>query len=268
MKKTVSRALFPSQAVIANEHDARNRISHKRARSASLIPLVLLPTYLAGAQTNTQQVSKIVIRASRLLDVKGGRRLPDQNIFIEGDKITRIESGSLQVAPGWNLVDLSNASVLPEPIDCHIHLTISPSSFGYELLGSPEARQTLTGAPNARKSFPLSRLVVAQVLSMAVVSFALTLWQATVDSLTRFLTSFGGAQSFSEKALGLGKDVGCPALQACGAALCGAGGSTCTSAPLQIQGAKRPGRFLKSHKPVRASGFVLKQRNSARPLRG
>jgi len=35
-------------------------------------------------------------------------------------------------------------------------------------------------------------------------SAALTLWQATVDSLTRFLTSFAGAQSFSEKALGLG----------------------------------------------------------------
>jgi imidazolonepropionase-like amidohydrolase len=84
-------------------------------------------------------------------DVKGGRWLPDQNIFIEGDKITRIESGGLQAAPRWNLVDLSNAAVLPGLIDCHVHLTIA-QQLRYELLGISEARQTLTGAANACNS--------------------------------------------------------------------------------------------------------------------
>jgi hypothetical protein len=43
--------------------------------------------------------------------------------------------------------------------------------------------------------------------------------EATVDSLKCFLTSIGDASSFSEKALGLGKDVRCIGPQACGAAL-------------------------------------------------
>ena len=43
--------------------------------------------------------------------------------------------------------------------------------------------------------------------------------EATVDSLTNFLTSIGDASSFSEPALGLGKDVRFNAPQICGAAL-------------------------------------------------
>jgi len=84
--------------------------------------------------------------------VKSGRWLTDQSVFVEGGKITRIQPGAPQAAPGWNLIDLGNAALLPGLIDCHVHLTLSPSSFGYELLGISEARQTLTGAANARKT--------------------------------------------------------------------------------------------------------------------
>jgi imidazolonepropionase-like amidohydrolase len=86
------------------------------------------------------------------LDVKSGRWLTNQNIFIEGDKIARVEPGELPGDPSWKLIDLSKAAVLPGLIDCHVHLTLSPSSFGYELLGISEARQALTGAANARKT--------------------------------------------------------------------------------------------------------------------
>ena len=92
-----------------------------------------------GAKTPPNRVA---VHAGRMLDVRAGRWLADQNIFIEGDKIARIELGPAQLVPGWTQIDLGNAAVLPGLIDCHVHLTLSPSSFGYELLGVSEARQT------------------------------------------------------------------------------------------------------------------------------
>lgn len=126
------------------------KLGHVRFSMA--IVMMLITTSLTVAQTSPPQPNRLVIHAGRLLDVKTGRWLTNQNIFIEGDKITRIEPGGPPGEAGWKLIDLSNEAVLPGLIDCHVHLTLSPSSFGYELLGISEARQTLTGAANARKT--------------------------------------------------------------------------------------------------------------------
>lgn len=143
------------------------------ARFSSLVAILMIAACLAAAQTNSPQSNKIVIHAGRLLDVKSGRWLPDQNIFIEGDKIVRVESGGAKDAPGWTLIDLSNAAVLPGLIDCHVHVTISPSSFGYELLGISEARQTLTGAANARKTLLAGFTTVRNVGALGFTDVAL-----------------------------------------------------------------------------------------------
>ena len=51
--------------------------------------VLLMP---ALAQTTPQPAPKrIVIHAGRLLDVKTGKMLTNQSIYIEGDKIARIE---------------------------------------------------------------------------------------------------------------------------------------------------------------------------------
>lgn len=130
----------------------RVAVDKRWARFLSIIAIVLVAASIAAAQGNVPQPNQIVIHAGRLLDVKTGRWLSDQNIFVEGDKITRVEPSRPLVPNGWKVIDLGDAAVLPGLIDCHVHLTISPSSFGYELLGISEARQTLTGAANARKT--------------------------------------------------------------------------------------------------------------------
>jgi imidazolonepropionase-like amidohydrolase len=94
----------------------------------------------------------VVVHAGRLLDVKSGHWLLNQNIVIEGGKIARVEAGAAPAGPGATLIDLQNASVLPGLIDAHVHLTLKPSSFGYEILGISEARQTLIGASNAQRT--------------------------------------------------------------------------------------------------------------------
>jgi len=94
-------------------------------------------------------VSKtVVIRAGHLLDVKTGKTLTNQTIVIQGDKIASVGSDA-QVPTGAQVIDLSNATVLPGLIDAHTHITYTPN-FGYSRLGISIPREALNGARNAR----------------------------------------------------------------------------------------------------------------------
>src|SRR5580700_5578605 len=90
----------------------------------------------------------VVIRAGHLLDVKPGKALSNQIILIQGDKIAGIGADA-QIPAGAQVVDLSNATVLPGLIDAHTHLTMT-TNFGYSRLGISVPREALTGARNAR----------------------------------------------------------------------------------------------------------------------
>jgi imidazolonepropionase-like amidohydrolase len=89
------------------------------------------------------------IRAGRLLDVKSGKMLANQVIAIHGDKIIKVGSEDLIAAGEPNVIDLSNATVLPGLIDAHTHITFAPN-FGYSRLAISVPREALTGARNAK----------------------------------------------------------------------------------------------------------------------
>ncbi len=106
----------------------------------------LLLAVSALAQSAPQ---KTVINAGRLLDVKTGRVLTNQQIVIEGDKIVSV--GPAAAAPaGAQVINLPNATVLPGMIDAHTHLTYENTRLGYEALGVSVPREALIGAKNAR----------------------------------------------------------------------------------------------------------------------
>jgi len=90
----------------------------------------------------------VVIHAGHLLDVKTGKTLSNPTIVIQGDKIVSVGSDA-QVPAGAQVVDLSNATVLPGLIDAHTHITYT-TNFGYSRLGVSVPRQALNGARNAR----------------------------------------------------------------------------------------------------------------------
>src|SRR5258708_18622495 len=90
----------------------------------------------------------VVIRAGHLLDVKTGKTLTNQTILIQGDKIASVGSDT-QVPAGAQVVDLSNATVLPGLIDAHTHITMT-TNFGYSRLAISVPREALNGARNAR----------------------------------------------------------------------------------------------------------------------
>jgi|ERR1035441_4004453 alpha-D-ribose 1-methylphosphonate 5-triphosphate diphosphatase PhnM len=90
----------------------------------------------------------VVIRAGRLLDVKTGRLLAQQEIVIEGDKIKAVRTYDSSPS-GEQFIDLTNATVLPGLIDAHTHITFNPN-FGYSRLAISVPREALIGARDAR----------------------------------------------------------------------------------------------------------------------
>ena len=107
---------------------------------------VLLCAVIAAGQAPAQKT--VVVKAGKLLDVKTGKTLTNQTIFIQGDKIVSVSSNA-QAPAGATVVDLPNATVLPGLIDAHTHITMNPS-FGYQTLGISVPREALIGAKNAK----------------------------------------------------------------------------------------------------------------------
>lgn len=104
--------------------------------------LALLATDEAASQNDS-----IVIRASAVLDGRGGRRGPT-DIVVTGSRIVR-----LRAPAGRPTYDLSSVTVLPGGIDTHIHLTnhFDANGRAHGSQEAPEALQTtvLFGMENA-----------------------------------------------------------------------------------------------------------------------
>jgi len=118
---------------------------------------VLLSAFSVVAPTFGQQTSPslavVAIKAGRILDVRTGNYWTDQTIWIEGDRIKAVGKSSdmqKQIPSSAKTIDLSNATVLPGLIDCHVHLTMSPGSTGPAGLRISYPREALVGARNAR----------------------------------------------------------------------------------------------------------------------
>ena len=105
--------------------------------------LVLLAGVLAAgavaAQVDTGGAAVrpgVLVRAGRLIAVRGGTVLTNQAILIEGDRITEV--GAADAVAGHaprdaRVIDLRNATVLPGLIDCHTHITSEPGDYYKQL---------------------------------------------------------------------------------------------------------------------------------------
>src|SRR6266581_2711977 len=63
----------------------------------------------------------VAIRAGRLFDSRAGTMLNNQIVLIKGDRITDV-GPAVQIPAGTQIIDLSNATVMPGMIDAHVHV--------------------------------------------------------------------------------------------------------------------------------------------------
>ena len=70
----------------------------------------------------------LVLRASRLLDVRSGQLLRDTPVVVQGDRIVSVGG---EVPADAEVIDLGDRTLLPGLIDMHVHLTsqLGPNSF-------------------------------------------------------------------------------------------------------------------------------------------
>src|SRR6202795_1914580 len=116
-----------------------------------LAALLLYACALATAQTPAPD-HWVAIRAGRLFDTKSAKLVNNQVVLIHGDRITEVGPAErVKVPAGAEVVDLSQATVLPGLIDAHTHVFGNGPDFDNQILHDSYQYRTLTAFANAQK---------------------------------------------------------------------------------------------------------------------
>ncbi len=125
---------------------------------ASLVAFALISHGGPGQAQDAVKSSKpTVIKAGRLIDVRGGRVLSDQAILVDGERIKAVgDSGEiLKAAPkDATVIDLSKSTVLPGMADCHTHVLlqgdITQAEYDEQILKESTPYRTIRATAAAR----------------------------------------------------------------------------------------------------------------------
>src|SRR5689334_8328236 len=76
-----------------------------------------------------QSPKVVAVRAGHLFDSKSGQMLANQVVLINGEKITDVgPADRVQIPTGAQVLDLSQATVMPGFVDAHTHVYSSLSN--------------------------------------------------------------------------------------------------------------------------------------------
>jgi len=115
----------------------------------------LLPTLALLLSVAPAAAQVTAIRAGRLVDPEAGTVASDQIILVEDGMITAV-GPDVAVPAGAEVVDLSDATVLPGLIDAHVHLCLGVrldrdgGNYYYTSLMDPSSARAVDGVVNAR----------------------------------------------------------------------------------------------------------------------
>lgn len=130
------------------------RFTHRSAPGIVFGALLCVLCSRGFAQEKPKEAPKrIAIRAGKLIDGKSDTAIANALILIEGDKITSVAAGG--TAPsGYEMIDLSKATVLPGFIDVHTHVLlngdITAEDYDAQLLKESIPYRAILAARNAR----------------------------------------------------------------------------------------------------------------------
>src|SRR5215471_3023255 len=114
-----------------------------RLHSLRLLSLALASLTAASAQTT-------VLRAQRMLDVRGGRVVSPAVLVVTGGMIEAVNPASSPSAAA--VIDLGDVTLLPGFIDMHVHILMrDAASYRDDVLGETGADAVLRSTTSARK---------------------------------------------------------------------------------------------------------------------
>jgi len=108
------------------------------------------PPPLPPPQIRTNE--RIAIRAGRLFDGKADDLRKQQVILIEGTRIKQVgAAGEVQIPPGTDVLDLSNAVLLPGLIEGHTHIFAHGPELDEQMLKESLQYRTMEALVNAQR---------------------------------------------------------------------------------------------------------------------
>src|SRR5256712_8792174 len=95
---------------------------------------------------------QLAIRAGRMFDGKSDALTKQQIILVEGTRIVQVGPASeVHIPPGTDVLDLTNATVLPGLIDGHTHIFASGPDLDAQMLKESLQYRTLEALVNAQR---------------------------------------------------------------------------------------------------------------------
>ena len=121
-----------------------------------LVLILLFASVFASAQAAAPH--RVAIRAGRLIDGKSDSAIANALILIEGDKIVSVTRGGSAPA-GVEVIDLSNATVLPGLMDIHTHVLlqgdVTAADYDEQLLKQSTEYRAILATVNVRRQASL-----------------------------------------------------------------------------------------------------------------
>ena len=117
------------------------------------------------------------IKAGGFIDVTNGSVLKNQIILIQDDSIIAVGS-TITIPKDAEIIDLSNATVLPGLIDCHTHITSEPGNDYYaDIFRKGPVDNAIMAPTYAKRTLEASiRLLMYLITSELVVSVTTYGW--------------------------------------------------------------------------------------------
>jgi imidazolonepropionase-like amidohydrolase len=146
---------------------ARMNNSVSVRKSTALITMLLISFVAAYAQQTIK-----AIKAGKLIDTENGTVLSNMVILIEADTIKAIGK-NISIPANAQVIDLSNATVLPGLIDCHTHITGEAGGNYYDIFRKTPIDYAIVAHIYAKRTLEAGFTSCRDLGSLAFTSVAL-----------------------------------------------------------------------------------------------